>query len=429
MSITGPTGLALSAAPWETGLVSALAAQSRAIGDIRRCVDVVALLAEAGSAAMPSAVIDADFPKLDATVVGKLTAAGMSVAGICSDNEGARRLAAWGVRDVVIADTAHPDRTAADVIEVLRRLAIRARAAAEGVNTGFGDLSADAAGPIAELPGRDGKILAVWGPPGAPGRTTVALGIGEHLAALGIAAMVIDADTQAPGVADALGMPADASGLIAACRHGEGGTLDAVALARSARALSPQLRVLTGVPAPSRAAELRPAALGALWAAARTLTPFTIVDVGAAISTEPDFADSFGIASPGSAAASALASADAVVAVSGCEPLALARLLSRFDDVAEAGGGAPVHVVLNRSRSGLGGSKAARQAAELVLDRTAAATVSIVADDRDSFDAAMLRSQTITEFAPASPVSRALAELALTLRQAVLSEQFDTVAG
>src|SRR5699024_2575898 len=59
-------------------------------------------------------------------------------------------------------------------------------------------------GPDASVPG-DGpdepcRVVAVWGAPGAPGRTTLAVNIAAEAAALGVATIVVDADTEAPSM-------------------------------------------------------------------------------------------------------------------------------------------------------------------------------------------------------------------------------------
>ncbi|HAN70940.1 MAG TPA: hypothetical protein DCQ36_05050, partial [Actinobacteria bacterium] len=55
-------------------------------------------------------------------------------------------------------------------------------------------------------PSGSGRLVAVWGPMGAPGRTTIAVGIAEALAERGARVCLIDADTYAPSVALALGL-------------------------------------------------------------------------------------------------------------------------------------------------------------------------------------------------------------------------------
>src|SRR5262249_45594236 len=50
-----------------------------------------------------------------------------------------------------------------------------------------------------------GKVLAVWGPTGAPGRSVVSLGLASFLAAQGVSTTVIDADVYGGSQAQLLG--------------------------------------------------------------------------------------------------------------------------------------------------------------------------------------------------------------------------------
>lgn len=62
------------------------------------------------------------------------------------------------------------------------------------------------------------RVIAVWGPPGAPGRTSVAIAIAAELAALGHSVALADADPYGGATAPALGLLDEAPGFAAACR-------------------------------------------------------------------------------------------------------------------------------------------------------------------------------------------------------------------
>ena len=162
-----------------------------------------------------------------------------------------------------------------------------------------------------------GRLVAVWGPTGAPGRTTVAVGIAGELALAGVPTLLADADTYGGSVAQVLGFLDEAPGLAAAARLANLGQLDLGALARVAPSAAPHLRVLTGISRAERWTELRPAALEAVWSLARSLAAFTIVDCG--FSLEQDEELSFDTAAPrrNGATLATLLAADTVIAV-GC---------------------------------------------------------------------------------------------------------------
>ena len=73
---------------------------------------------------------------------------------------------------------------------------------------------------------RPGAVIAVWGPTGAPGRSTVAMGIADEAAAAGHAVILIDADVYGGVLAAAFGLLDESPGLAGACRMASNGRLD-----------------------------------------------------------------------------------------------------------------------------------------------------------------------------------------------------------
>jgi len=122
-----------------------------------------------------------------------------------------------------------------------------------------------------------GKLIAVWGPTGAPGRTTLAVNLATELADLKVRTLLADADVYGGVVAQVLGFLDEAPGLAAAARLANNGQLDVPALAGVAVVAGPDLRVLTGISRADRWPELRPAALEQVWALARSLAAVTVV--------------------------------------------------------------------------------------------------------------------------------------------------------
>src|SRR5690606_22332876 len=114
--------------------------------------------------------------------------------------------------------------------------------------------------PIAARPvAAHRRIVAVWGPHGAPGRSTIAIQLALELARTGRRCALIDADTVAPSLALLLGLGDDAPGIAAACRRAELGGLDAAELSRVAVAVETSagtVDVLAGLNRPSRWPEL-----------------------------------------------------------------------------------------------------------------------------------------------------------------------------
>ncbi len=412
----GPIALALSASAWETALVIALSALADPNQDspVRRCVDVVDVLTGVGSGTVRSVVIDADFPQLDADVVARIVAGNVLVVGVCNNEAGDRRLRQWGIQRVV-------DVTVDDMNVTAERLAaVLAVTSSSGAALGVSqqpqpqlhapfESIAPAPQPLSQPTNPVGRLVAVWGPPGAPGRSTIALGIAESAARAGHSALLVDGDTHAPGIAPMLGIADEASGLIAACRHADRATLDVETLARLARSIDNRWRVLTGLPHADRWPEVRASSTNALLRTARALCEVTVVDVGASLTRDEELLNDTLVPRRDAVALTAIEAADVVVAVGGCEPVALTRLLSGIGALRELNATAPLLVVVNRVRESALGPDGRKGLREFVAKASGAQSVKFVPYDRLAFDAAALRCRTVTEHAPGSKVVAALA--------------------
>ncbi|MFA7267512.1 MAG: hypothetical protein WC054_14480, partial [Candidatus Nanopelagicales bacterium] len=360
--------------------------------------DVSSLLLAAKVGDQRLVVIDADFPRLDSTVVATLARDGMVVLGAAATAEGAKRLTAFGVSEVVSVSTSD---VAAAVGVIRDRLDAsqdrQPQAAISQATTGARQAKAQ------------GRLVAVWGAPGAPGRTCVALTVAQLSAAAGVETLLVDADSTAPGVGAALCLEPDGSGLIAAAHHSDRGTLDVAVMSRLARTVDDRFRILTGVSHVSRRAELRAAAMGKVWQTAMILSELCVVDVGGCVDDgslafDADIAD-FGLNSGGhSAAVTALAVADELIAVTTCEPVAIARMLSHLGAIRSLAPTAELRIVVNRVRSPLvRNATAAEELREFVRAQTGAQDVTLVAEDRGTFDQAMLNGVTPFEQHRKSP--------------------------
>ena len=268
--------------------------------------------------------------------------------------------------------------------------------------------------PVAAAGGR-GRLVAVWGPAGAPGRTTVAVSVAAELAAAGCEVLLVDADTYAASVAQVLGLLDESPGLVAAVRAGLDGRLDPAVLARLAPVASPRLRVLTGLTRAARWSELRPAGLQAVLSAGRLLAAVVVVDLAPPLEEDEEL--SYDTAAPrrNGAAVDVLRAADDVVVVGSADPVGLQRLVRGLQDLAVVVPSASVTVVVNRVRADAVGRTPAVRVRE-ALQRFAGVEVRhLVPDDRPATDRALLAGRTLLEQAPDSPARTALRELAETL--------------
>ena len=260
-----------------------------------------------------------------------------------------------------------------------------------------------------------GRLVAVWGPTGAPGRTTVAVTVAAELAASGVPTLLADADVYGGVVAQVLGFLDEAPGLAAAARLANNGQLDVAALAAAAPQAAPNLRVLTGISRADRWPELRPSALEQVWELARSLAAVTVVDLGFCLEQDEEL--SFDTAAPrrNGATLATLGAADTVLAVGSADPVGMQRLLRGLTQLNEAVPGALPRVVINRVRRGAVGADPETQLAE-ALDRYAGVRdVAFVPEDREAFDTALLQARTIGDVSPDSRARLALAGVAAGL--------------
>jgi len=418
-----PVLAAVSGASWEAELVASLEG-ANGITVVRRSVDLADLLAAAAGGTARAALVSADLRRLDRDALTRLALAHVAVVGLFTpgDDVAEARLRGLGIEQVLAADTPVQDIAAAVALSLS---AAQRRSRPDGARDparSYGDpagalvdLDAAASMPSAPIEAGTGRLVAVWGPTGAPGRTTVAIGIAGELASGGVSTLLADADTYGGSVAQALGFLDEAPGLAAAARLANLGQLDLAALARVAPSPAPRLRVLTGISRAERWTELRPAALEAVWSLARSLAAFTIVDCG--FSLEQDEELSFDTAAPrrNGATLATLAAADTVIAVGAADPVGLQRLVRGLGDLRGLLPRVSPLVVLTKVRRGVIGADPRRQLGEALERYAGVRDVTFVPYERDPLDEALRQGRLLGEVAPDSEVRWALAALAATL--------------
>jgi cellulose biosynthesis protein BcsQ len=256
-----------------------------------------------------------------------------------------------------------------------------------------------------------GRVVTVWGPAGAPGRTTVAIGLAAELAASGLSTLLVDADTYGACVAQSLGLLDESPGLLGAARAADRGLLDLAELSRHAPLVADDLRVLTGLARADRWPELRAASFARVLELARSLAAWVVVDAGFCLEQDEEL--SYDTAAPrrNAATLTALAAADAVVAVGSADPVGLQRLVRALPELAGLTDVPPV-VVANRLRAAAVGSSPARRVRDALERYAGVSDPVLVAHDVASLDAAMLAGRTLVEHARSSPVRQGLLDLA-----------------
>lgn len=369
----------------------------------RRCVDAVDLLGAAASGTAHVAFVSAGLPRLAREAIARLEAAQVRVIGLAVEDDelSARRLRAL---DMPVLTLPGDDLELA--VAAMAHAAADSRSLPEVSRASAGDSVSEADAPA------PGRLVAVWGPTGAPGRTSVAVAIADESARAGTPALLVDADTHGGAVAAHLGLLDDVSGIVVACRQADAGSLDATALAAAARTVDGRLRVLTGIASPARWAELRPAALVRLWDACRATPGLTVVDAGFGLECDEELLHDTRSPRRHAATLTALAAADAVVAVGSADPVGVDRLLLGLEDLRRIHPDAAVRVIITRVRRSVLGADPEGQVREALSRHAGITDVTCVPDDRAAYDACLREGRTLAEVAPRSAARGVLREFA-----------------
>jgi MinD-like ATPase involved in chromosome partitioning or flagellar assembly len=393
---------------------------------VRRCAELAELMAACQSGLARAAIIASGSEELGAGLLERLGGAGVAVVVLTDDGGEQRRLEALGVRHG--GQGIDPEALAGLVAEAVRSAG--EQPARGGPDAGYAD-PADALRPLAaaapeeeaggmeaggDAAGADGKVIAVWGPAGAPGRTLLAVNLAAEHAAAGRRVLLVDADTYAAGVAAYLGLLDESAALAHACRLADQGMLDAAALERASVKVAVSgapLMVLTGITRADRWPEIRAGALGTVLSLARKLADVTVVDCGFCLESDEEL--SFDTLAPrrNGATLRTLELADTVLAVGAADSLGVPRLVRALSELEQAVPSAAPQVVLNKVRPGSVGRNPERQLRE-AWERFAPQRriLSCLPADFAAADAALLGGSVLLETAPESALRQAVAALA-----------------
>jgi len=316
---------------------------------------------------------------------------------------------AVGVRVVAIADD---DRQ-------------RAAARAAGLHEVFGPVAAWAelepvvTGRVALVPqappALEARTVAVWGPTGAPGRTTVAVNVAAELAAGGRRVALVDADPYGGAVALALGLLDETPGFAAACRLAGMNALDRAELERLAQRCTTsgaEFEVFTGLIGPGRWPELGADRVTAALEAIAAGVDVVVIDTGFSLERDEELTSDQFAPRRNAATFAALEAADRVIAVGLADPTGLGRLLRGCAELAEHVDPGKIDVLVNRVRPSVLGIDAYAQV-RATLQRLGGIERSwLLPHDRRGADAAVLRARALRDAAPRSALALALREYA-----------------
>jgi len=376
------TGVVIAVSSQAEDAIAASIAAHPDLTLVRRCADLAEALAAASAGVAGVAVVSPQ-RHLDRVTLGELAHMRVRVVGVALDDRDARALAALGLVAVRADDPL---------------------AVAEAAASAPAELVLDEE-PEPSRPA--GRIVAVWGPTGAPGRTSVAVGLAAEFSRTR-PTLLVDLDTYGAAVAQTLALHDDAPGIAAVARAAAQGEADGATVRRHSVRAAENLAVLTGLPRPGRWAEIAPAALEAAWPAMRAAAAVTVIDCG------------FGLAGPESASrrdgatVAALTEADLVVAVATAEPVGMQRFVDALGDLAELIPGVKERLIVtvNRVRRSVAGPNPERQVADALARYAGVGQAWMIPWDPRTADLAALRGATWREAAPRGAASHAVGRLA-----------------
>jgi len=384
---------------------------------VRRCAELTELLAACQSGLARAAVVADGCEGLTASLVDRLGAVGVAIIALTDDADEAARLRGIGVASALTG--VESAALAGRIAEVVAQLTGTATVATFG--SGLGDTSSalrQRPADQADVPPASGagKIIAVWGPAGSPGRTFVAANIAGELAADGKSVLLIDADSYGASIAAAvLGLLDESAGIAQACRLADQGLLDADALLKVATPVTTKLgtfRVLTGITRADRWTELRAAALSLVLERAKEVADVVVVDTGFCLEADEEL--SFDTMAPRRNAATlrSLELADTVYAVGAADPVGVPRLVRGLAELELAVPHVSPVVVMNKVRAAAVGRSPERQLKDAWGRYGPSSQIAaFLPADSPAADAALLSGSLLLETAPDSKLRHAIAEL------------------
>ena len=443
------------------GDVARAVAGAQSLTLARRCADAAELLGAAQAGLGSVAVISSDLVGFDRVLIDGLARESVRVVAINNplDQFSADRLTALGVSHWV------PN----DVVETELADAIRAAVDPSTSQETPGPATtwpSDQA-PIPQLhednhsrPRTRGRIIAVWGTHGAPGRSTLASGIAFALAEhplrkpttleaaaesseittgpprkrgrktkrgtagtvdatgahQGAQVLLIDADTYAPSLTQGLGLLEESSGLAVACRAAGTATLSPDALARATQHITDQVGLLTGLPRTTRWPELGARQLRDVLDVAVLEHDWVVVDCAAPI--EEDELISFDMPAPARNAATltALDSADLIIVVGRADPVGIKRLIASLEMRSERPSitTTPYLAVVNQAPAGRAATRKRAEIAQALAKYSGEVEPLLVGYDPLAVDQALNVGRAVTEGKP-SKLRESVEELAVVI--------------
>lgn len=362
--------------------LAALLGERQDVDLVLRCVDRVELIGAIRGADL-DAIVSVGAPVwLDRQVADEAARAGIPVVGVVADPLEADHLAGLGASLIPAA---------ASVDEILDRCT-------------RSDIAPPPPLPSTQPSTPHGRLIALWGPKGAPGRTSVAVELAFELARGEPETLLLDGDPYGGDVQQVLGVVEEVPTVVWAARMAAADELDAVRLALDLRRAGPDGPVFVpGVPRAALWAEVSEFAWRQLLTVVRALFRFTVCDVGFCLEDDAPFAGR----GRNDMARVAVTTAHKVVAVCRSDPIGLKQFVWAFDELTDLVDPDEVAIVANRVREGQ-----ESEVADVLRRHTGKRPVAYLPDRPREFTTAGMNGGSVVRRAPRSDLNGAIRAIA-----------------
>lgn len=261
----------------------------------------------------------------------------------------------------------------------------------------------------------ESRVVTVWGPTGAPGRTTVAVNLAATAAARGNRVLLIDADTYGGAVAIRCGVFDEAPGVARACRLAGAGSLttqELESLAHHVKIGSQSMQVVTGILGSARWPEITRERLEKVIELARETYDTVVLDVGFSLETDEEVSSDMLAPRRNGATLAAMRASTDIVAVSAADSVGLARYIRLWSDLTEVNPDARLTAVVNRVVARKEGTPAHDNIASTFSRFAGIRDVVLIADDVDLATRADVRGEPACVIDSQSRFAAAIGEIA-----------------
>jgi MinD-like ATPase involved in chromosome partitioning or flagellar assembly len=262
--------------------------------------------------------------------------------------------------------------------------------------------------------GSAGRVVAVWGAAGAPGRTTLAISVAAELSSRGYSVALCDADPYSASIAPTLGILDEAPGFAAACRLAGSDSLTQGELERVGSrygSAATGFWVLTGISTPSRWPELSARRVEVTLAECKRWVDFTVVDTGFSLEGDEEISSDLVAPRRNAATIASVGVADHVLAIGAADPVGLSRFLRGYSDLIELAGTERVTVVMNKLRASAIGLNPVGQVQQTLARFGGIRDAAFIPCDYAAMDHSLLEGRTLREVAPKSALRLAISQL------------------